>query len=101
MALPFSLTRLAWIVPFTHRRDVRRETVCTFLPGRCCVPSGLGEFRVTEVFASRFGSLQSSRCPCADDFPLVLGHSRQDMDGQFVGMWVVDSDELYARIHQR
>jgi hypothetical protein len=61
------------------------------------VPSGLGEFRVTEAFASRFGSLQSSRCPCADDFPLVLGHSRQDMDGQFVGMWVVDSDELYAR----
>ena len=26
-----------------------------------------------------------------DDFPLVLGHSRQNMDRQFVGMWVVDS----------
>jgi hypothetical protein len=36
------------------------------------MPSGLGEFRVTEAFASRFGSLQGSRCPCADDFPLVL-----------------------------
>jgi CheY-like chemotaxis protein len=27
----------------------------------------------TLPIASRFGSLQSSRCPCADDFPLVLG----------------------------
>jgi hypothetical protein len=64
------------------------------------MPSGLGEFRVTETFASCFRSLQSSRCPCADDFPLVLGHSRQDMDGQLVGMRIIDRHELHTGIHQ-
>jgi hypothetical protein len=54
-------------------QDVRRITICTFLRGHCCVPSGLGEFRVTEAFAPRLGCFQGSRCPCADDFPLRVG----------------------------
>jgi hypothetical protein len=84
-----------------HWQDVRGVTVCAFLAGRCCRPSGLGEFRVTEAFASRFGCLESSRCPCADDLALVLGNSRQDMDGQLVGMRIIDSDELHAPKSQR
>jgi glutathione S-transferase len=29
------------------------DEIAPALPGRCCMPSGLGEFRVTEAFASR------------------------------------------------
>ena len=64
------------------------------------MPSGLGEFRVTKAFASRFGSLQGSRCPCADDFPFVLGNSREDVDSQLICVRIIYRDELRTGIHQ-
>ena len=87
---------------FTYnRQNVCGITVCTLLSSLSRVATGIRQFRITQTFASRLGGLQSSRCPCADDFPLVLGHSRQDMDGQLVGMRIIDSNELHTGIHQR
>jgi hypothetical protein len=55
-----------------YRQNIRRVAVCSLLPGRSRVPSGIREFRVAQAFAARLGGLQSSRCPCTDDFTLVL-----------------------------
>jgi hypothetical protein len=35
-----------------------------------------------------------------DHFPLVLGHSGQDVNGQLVGVWVINGHEFNAAVHQ-
>jgi hypothetical protein len=64
------------------------------------MPPGVREFRVTQAFAARLGCFQGSRCPRADDLALVLGNSRQDVDRQFIGVRIVNGNELHTGVHQ-
>ena len=92
----------AAILNFTdYWQYVGGVAICLRLLGRYRVSPSLREFRVAETLAACLGSLQSSRRPGADDFALVLGDRGQDMDRQFISMWVVDRDELHTGIHER
>src|SRR5262249_27531314 len=45
--------------------------------------------------------LQGILCPLCDHLPFVLRYSRKDVNGELVGVRIVDRDELHARVHQR
>jgi hypothetical protein len=63
--------------------------------------ASLGKFRVPELLAPRLGGCQCGLRAIRNHFALVLGHGRQDEDGELVGVWHVAGHELGAAIHER
>ena len=49
---------------------------------------------------SRPSSLERRACAFRHHFPLMLSYSGENLDRQFVGMGIVNRDELHTRIHQ-
>ncbi len=55
----------------------------------------------TQPHSTGFCSLQSSLCADGDHFTLVLGDSREDVQGQTSGMGIIAGNKLDARVHHR
>jgi hypothetical protein len=53
-----------------------------------------------RLHAARLGGRKRVLDPGADQFALMLGDSRQDVDGQLVGERLIDGDEIDARFHE-
>src|SRR5262249_27009785 len=54
-----------------------------------------------EFLAARLGGREGGLGALADGLALVFGDGGQDVDGEFVGVWVVGCDELDAGIRER
>ena len=63
--------------------------------------TSLGELGVAKFLAPRLGCLQSIPRPLSDHFSLMLSHRGKDMNGELVGVRVIDRDELDTGVHQR
>ena len=63
--------------------------------------AGGDEARTAELDAAALGSREGSLGALADRFTFVLRDGGQDVDGELVGVRVIDGDELDAAVHQR
>ena len=61
----------------------------------------LGDVRIAQALPALLGGRQGGLGALRDHLALVLVHRREDVDGQLVGVRVVNSHELDAGVRQR
>ena len=81
--------------------DVSRERIGGRATGGKGTPTSFRQARPAELLAPRLGCGEGGLGTLADGLALMLGDSGQNVDGELVGMRVIDRDKLDAAIHQR
>ena len=56
---------------------------------------------IAQYGSASFGSRQGVLGALGNHFPLVLSHGRENVNGELVGVRIIDRNEFGASLHQR
>ena len=83
------------------RRDVAGKAISiSFQIGDSAI-TNISKARIAKHNTTSLCGLQCVLCPLCDHLAFVLCHGRQDVNGELVGVGIIDGDKFNARIHQR